>query len=104
MASCMRADHRDYAEADVASAAACTMGAALLVSASWQFQVDDQLVFGRLPDRALGVTMLRLSKTFKGGGVDMPDRGSYSGLARTVHSAQCGRAKPFVPPDGVDEP
>src|SRR5262249_4175137 len=37
---------------------------------------------------------LRLSRTFKGGGVDMPDRGGYSGLARTVHSAQCGRAKP----------
>src|SRR5262249_30966727 len=33
----------------------------------------------------------------KGGGVDMPDRGSYSGLARTAHSAQCGRAKAVSP-------
>ena len=48
-------------------------------------------------DRALGVTMLRLSRTFKGGGVDMPDPGGYSGLARTVHSAQCGRAKAVRP-------
>jgi len=55
-------------------------------------------------DRALGVTMLRLSRTFKGGGVDMPDPGGYSGLARTVHSAQCGRAKCARPPDGVDKP
>ena len=29
--------------------------------------------------------------------VDMPDRGSYWGLARTVHSAQCGRAKAVRP-------
>ena len=27
----------------------------------------------------------------------MPDRGGYSGLARTVHSAQCGRAKAVRP-------
>src|SRR5215510_13216123 len=33
----------------------------------------------------------------KGGGVDMPDRGSYSGLARTAHAAQCGRAKAVSP-------
>src|SRR5215510_14853957 len=41
------------------------------------FEVDDQLVFGRLPDRALGVTMLPLSRPSKA--VDMPDRGSYWG-------------------------
>src|SRR5215813_1187333 len=41
------------------------------------FEVDDQLVFGRLPDRALGVTMLPLSRPSKA--VDMPDRGSYCG-------------------------
>jgi hypothetical protein len=29
------------------------------------FEVDDQLVFGRLPDRALGVTMLPLSRPSK---------------------------------------
>src|SRR6516162_3467803 len=41
------------------------------------FEVDDQLVFGRLPDRALGGTMLPLSRPSKA--VDMPDRGSYWG-------------------------
>jgi hypothetical protein len=41
------------------------------------FEVDDQLVFGRLPNRALGVTMLPLSRPSKA--VDMPDRGSYWG-------------------------
>src|SRR6516165_4461548 len=41
------------------------------------FEVDDQLIFGRLPDRALGVTMLPLSRPSKA--VDMPDRGSYWG-------------------------
>jgi hypothetical protein len=50
------------------------------------FEVDDQLVFGRLPDRPLGVTMLPLSRLSKA--VDMPD----------------GRAKAVRPPDGVDEP
>src|SRR5262245_57150381 len=39
----------------------------------------NQLVFGRLPDRALGVTMLPLSRPSKA--VDMPDRGSYWGRA-----------------------
>src|SRR5215831_12449238 len=34
-----------------------------------------------------------LIDAFKGGGVDMPDRGGYSGLARTVHSVQRGRAE-----------
>src|SRR5262249_59169991 len=41
------------------------------------FEVDDQLVFGRLPERALGVTMLPLSRPSKA--MDMPDRGSYWG-------------------------
>ena len=50
------------------------------------FEVDDQLVFGRLPDRALGVTMLPLSRPSK------------------VHPAQRGRAKGVRRSDGVDEP
>jgi len=65
------------------------------------FEVDDQLVFGRLPDRALGVTMLPLSRPSKA--VDMPDRGSYWGPG-SVHPAQRGRAKGVRRSDGVDEP
>ena len=57
----------------------------------------------RLPDRALGVTMLRLIEAFKGGGVDIPDRGSCfgPGLNSPVHRVH---AKGVRPPDGVDEP
>jgi hypothetical protein len=95
---------RDYAEADVASAAACLAGYVKLTMGRpysfWRlggFEIDDKLVFGRLPDRALGVTMLPLSRPSKA--VDMPVIGG-----RAVHSAQRGRAKGVRPSDGVDEP
>jgi hypothetical protein len=68
------------------------------------FEVDDQLIFGRFPNRAPRRHDPALIEAFKGGGVDMPDRGSYCGTAQTVHYAQRGRAKAFRPPDGVDEP
>jgi hypothetical protein len=54
-------DHRDYVEADGASAAAClagyvklTMGRPYSFRRLGGFEVENQLVFGRLPDRALG--------------------------------------------------
>src|SRR5438128_12534721 len=46
------------------------------------FEIDDQLVFGRLPDRALGVTMLPLSRPSKA--VDMPDRGTKQSILLNV--------------------
>src|SRR5262249_16418778 len=49
-------------------------------------EIDDQLVFGRLPDRALGVTMLPLSRPSKA--VAMPDRGIYWGPGL---NSECGR-------------
>jgi hypothetical protein len=68
------------------------------------FEVDDQFIFGRLPYRALGVTMLPSSRLSKAVEWTCPIGAVIGGRAQTVHSAQRGRAKGVRPPDGVDEP
>jgi len=60
------------------------------------FEVDGQLIFGRFPDRALGVRDAALIEAFKGGGVDMPDRGSYCGPAETSILLNVAAPRPFV--------